>query len=106
MAQEKFARDARLIRLVAWEASEEPDAIARHPEVVGVVADLAQNADFPALFGSNGHNPAAFVTALAEGLAPYREQPLTDAPELIEGLAILATALEGNAASNGTGLMR
>ncbi len=102
MAQEN-TRDAQLIRLVAWEASEEPDAIARHPEVVGVVAALAGDADLPAMFGSNGHDPAAFVAALADGLAPYRERPLTDAPELIEGLATLATALEGNAPSNVVG---
>jgi hypothetical protein len=96
MAPEKFASDAALIRKVAWEASEEPDAVARHPEVITVVAALADDADLPALFGSNGHDPAAFVKALAEGLEPYRVQPLTDAPELVEGLATLATALEGN----------
>jgi hypothetical protein len=47
-----------------------------------------------ALFGSNGHDPAAFVTALAAGLRPYKELPLED-PAIIENMAVLAVALRG-----------
>ena len=95
MAPTEFIEEARLLQLVATEAVEEPDAISRHPEVVDVVSALANRDGLNALFGNNGHDPAAFATALAEGLAPYRDRPLTDAPELIEALALLAVALKG-----------
>jgi hypothetical protein len=43
---------------------------------------------------SNGHDPAAFVTALAAGLQPYKVLPLED-PELVENMATLAVTLRG-----------
>lgn len=96
MEQDHFTQQAALIGLVATEAVEEPDAVARHPEVIDVVAGLAEHPDeLNSLFGGNGHDPAAFVTALANGLVPYKDEPLDDAPELIEGLAVLAMALRG-----------
>ena len=36
----------------------------------------------------------SFVQALAEGLTPYRQAPLEEAPELITGLALVAEALQ------------
>jgi len=96
-----FQEEARLIGLVATEAVDEPDAIVRHPEVVDVVAALAGQPGLSALFGSNGHDPDAFVTALAAGLRPYQEVLLDDAPELVESMALLAQALRGDFDSNG-----
>jgi hypothetical protein len=90
-----FAQEAQLVGLVAHEAVDEPDAIARHPEVVDVVANLAGRDGLNALFGSNGHDPEAFVTALAAGLRPYQEMPLED-PGLVENMALLAVALRGD----------
>lgn len=98
---EPFADEAKLVALVAAEAVDEPDAIARHPEVVDVVARLAGRHGLNELFGSNGHDPDAFVTALAEGMRPYREMPLTDAPDLVENMALLAVALRGQFNENG-----
>lgn len=94
MENNGFAEQAQLVGLVAHEAIDEPDAVARHPEVVGVVAGLAGREGLNALFGSNGHDSAAFVTALAAGLQPYTELPLED-PEIVENMATLAVALRG-----------
>jgi hypothetical protein len=94
MENNGFAQEAQLVGLVASEAVDEPDAVARHPEIVDVVADLAGREGLNALFGSNGHDPEAFVTALAAGLRPYKELPLED-PGLVENMALLAGALRG-----------
>lgn len=94
MAQSNLTEQAHLVGLVASEAADEPDAIARHPEVVEALHDLAEREGLTELFGANGHDPAAFINALAEGLSLYRQQPLTDAPELVEGLAVVAQVLE------------
>jgi hypothetical protein len=94
MENNGFAEQAQLVGLVASEAVEESDAVARHPEVVEVVAGLAGHDGLNALFGSNGHDPDAFVTALAAGLEPYKELPLED-PEIVENMATLAVALRG-----------
>lgn len=94
MDKNGFALEAQLVGLVASEAVDEPDAVERHPEIVDVVADLAGREGLNALFGSNGHDPAAFVTALAAGLRPYRALPLED-PGLVENMALLAVALRG-----------
>lgn len=85
--------EAELIVRVAQEAVDEPDAVFRHPEVVDAVAGLAGREELHALLGGNGHDPDAFVTALAEGLRPYTELPLED-PEIVESLAVLAAALQ------------
>lgn len=89
---------ARFIGLVATEAVDESDAIERHPEIIGLLSELSEQPDLNQLFGGNGHDPAAFVKALAEGLAPYRDAPLIEAPELVEGLALLAQTLRTGAA--------
>jgi hypothetical protein len=86
---------ARLVAQVAAEAVDEPDAIVRHPEVVDVVAKLAGRDGLRELFGSNGHDPDAFVMALADGMRPYQDLLLTDAPEIVEDLSWLAVALKG-----------
>ena len=86
--------DAEFIAQVAYEASEEPDAIEQHPEIVDVLRGLTEDGEqLHVAFGTNGHNPVAFVTALADGLEPYRTEELEDAPELIDGLGFLAAAL-------------
>ena len=85
--------EAELIVRVAHEAVDEPDAVFRHPEVVDAIAGLAGREGLHALLGGNGHDPDAFVTALAEGLRPYTELPLED-PEVVENLAVLAAALQ------------
>jgi hypothetical protein len=100
MERSDFAVEARLVGLVAAEAVEEPDAVARHPEVVDTIAGLADRDGLGALFGSNGHDPAAFVTALASGLRPYTELPLED-PVIVENMALLAQALRGEFPQNG-----
>jgi hypothetical protein len=92
MNYSEFASAAELVGQVAREAIDEPDAIARHPEVVEVVAGLAGMPGLNDLFGGNGHDPDAFVTALAEGLQPYKELPLED-PQVVEDVCHLAAAL-------------
>jgi hypothetical protein len=94
MDQANFNDQVRLLGVVAAEAVEEPDAVARHPEVIDALSVLAQFDDLNAYFGGNGHDPNAFAAALAEGLAPYRELPLDDNPELIQNLAFMAWALQ------------
>jgi hypothetical protein len=81
------------------EVVDEPDTIARHPEVVEVVAGLAGREGLNDLFGSNGHDPDAFVTALAAGLRPYTELPLTE-PELVENVGVLAVALRSRGSAS------
>jgi hypothetical protein len=95
---------AGLIARVAYEAAEESDAIERHPQVVDVLTTLAneQGEQLYVAFGSNGHDPVAFVEALAEGLAPFRSQPLEDEPELVSGLGLVGWTLRHHAA-NGNG---
>jgi uncharacterized protein (DUF2249 family) len=93
MEQNRLTEQTQVVTLVAREVVEEPDAIERHPEIFDVLAELASGDNMDGLFGGNGHDPAAFVAALAEGLAPYRTELLDDAPELVEGLGILAAEL-------------
>lgn len=95
---------ANLIARVAYEASEEADAIERHPQVVDVLSDIAndQSEQLYVAFGANGHDPVAFVNALAEGLEPYRVQPMEDQPELVAGMGLVGQTLRRYAA-NGNG---
>jgi hypothetical protein len=86
---------AQFIAQVAREAVDEADAIARHPEIVDVLLELSQEPELLIeQFGDTGPDPASFVQALAEGLTPYRQAPLEEAPELITGLALVAEALQ------------
>jgi hypothetical protein len=91
----EFTNEAQLVGRVAVEVIDEPDTISRRPEVVDVVAGLAGRPGLNHLFGGNGHNPDAFVVALASGLRPYTELPLED-PDLVEHIGTLAAALHGN----------
>lgn len=91
---------AEFIARVAHEASEEPDAIEQHPEIVDVLRGLTDDGDhLYVAFGANGHDPVAFVNALADGLEVYRNRELEDAPELIDGLGFLASTLREHEAS-------
>lgn len=100
MTKDEIQESADLIARVAQEASEEPDAIEQHPEVVDVLRGLAgEQQHLHVAFGSNGHDPVAFVKALADGLEIYRNQELEDAPELIDGLGFLAATLRTYSAS-------
>ncbi len=94
MDQADFTQQVHLVSVVATEAQEEPDVVARHPEVIDALSALAAYDHLNDHFGGNGHDPKAFATSLAEGLAPYRTLPLNDNPELIQGLAFFAWALQ------------
>ncbi len=87
----------RIIATVATEAVEEPDAIARHPEIVDVLASLSTDAALCEAMERAAPgvmlDPAAYVQ-LADALGPYRQIPLDDAPELVQALAFLAWVLE------------
>ena len=105
MQDQGLAEQAGLIARVAYEAAEEADAVERHPQVVDVLSSIAsEHGDqLYVAFGSNGHDPVAFVSALAEGLEPYRARPMEDQPELVAGMGLVAQTLKHYAGSgNGT----
>jgi len=95
MEKAQFDKQVHLISVVAAEASEEPDAVARHPEVIDALQALANYDRLNDYFGGNGHNPNGFAASLAAGLEPYKSAPL-DNQELVQGMAFLAWALQGN----------
>lgn len=94
MENTDITREVQLLREVAVEAVEEPDVIARHPDVIDALNVIAAYRGLNDHFGGNGHDPNGFAAALAEGLVPYREAPLDDNPEIVQQLAFLAWALE------------
>lgn len=94
MDQAQFDKQVHLISVVASEASEEPDTVVRHPEVIDALNALAGYDQLNDYFGGNGHNPNGFAAALARGLEPYCEAPLDD-PDLVQGINFLAWALQG-----------
>ena len=94
MNKAEFDKQVHLVSVVAAEASEEPDAVSRHPEVIDALNALAGYDRLNDYFGGNGHNPNGFAAALAKGLEPYRQAPIEN-PELIQGIAFLAWALQG-----------
>jgi hypothetical protein len=100
MDQADFTQQVHLISVVAAEAPEESDVISRHPEVIDALTALASYDHLNNHFGGNGHDPNAFAAALAEGLAPYRDIPLDDNPELVQHLAFLAWALQAERSPN------
>lgn len=104
MPDHRLAEQANLIARVAYEAAEEADAIERSPQVVDVLSNIAneQGEELCVAFGSNGHDPVAFVQALAEGLEPYRVQPMEDQPGLVAGMGLVGQTLRHYAA-NGNG---
>lgn len=94
MTEEAISAKAKFIGDVAEEAAEESDAIQRHPSVVDVLYELAQYDGLNSRFGGNGHDPNAYVAALARGLAPYRVRPLRENPDLVQSLGFLSWVLQ------------
>jgi hypothetical protein len=94
MTEEALAAKADFIGKVAAEAAEESDAIQRNPEIIDVLAEVSKFGGLNARFGGNGHDPSAYVEALASGLEPYREQPMEERPELVQSLGFLSWVLE------------
>lgn len=94
MTEEALAAKAEFIGMVAAQAAEESDAIQRNPAVIDVLGEIAEFQGLNDRFGGNGHDPNGYVAALAEGLAPYRVQPLEDRPELVQSLGFLSWILE------------
>lgn len=95
MDQAQFDQQVHLVSVVAAEASEESDAVARHPEVIDALNALAGYDRLNDHFGGNGHDPNGFAASLAQGLAPYRDAPL-DNPELVQGITFLAWVLQSD----------
>jgi hypothetical protein len=94
MTEEALAAKAKFIGMVAAEAAEESDAIQRHPNIIAVLGEVAEYEGLNARFGGNGHDPNAYVAALAKGLAPYRVQPMDENPELVQSLGFLSWVLQ------------
>lgn len=94
MTEEALAAKADFIGMVAAQAAEESDAIQRHPSIVEVLGEVSEYQGLNDRFGGNGHDPNAYVEALAKGLAPYRAQPLEERPELVQSLGFLSWILQ------------
>jgi hypothetical protein len=94
MTEEALAAKADFIGKVAAEAAEESDAIQRHPSIIDVLGEISEYEGLNDHFGGNGHDPNAYVAALAEGLAPYRVQPIEERPELVQSLGFLSWILQ------------
>lgn len=94
MTEEALVAKATFIGKVASEAAEESDAIQRNPEIIDVLGEIAEFQGLNQRFGGNGHDPNAYVAALAVGLAPFREQPMEEEPELVQSLGFLSWVLE------------
>lgn len=94
MTEEALVAKANFIGRVASEAAEESDAIQRNPEIIDVLDEIAGFQGLNGRFGGNGHDPNAYVAALSVGLAPYREQPMEEQPELVQSLGFLSWVLE------------
>jgi hypothetical protein len=88
---------ARLLSIAAAEAVGEPDTISRRPEVIDALSALADDPAFAEAVERVAplamSDPQGEAARLAQELAPYRTEPLDDAPELIERLAFVAWAL-------------
>ncbi len=101
MQMPEMMSSARLLALVAVEASEEPDAIARHPEVIEVIQELADRDDVGAIFErvipGVVKEPASYLRSLASNLDRFRTEPLDDTPEAVENLALVAWVMEAAA---------
>lgn len=85
---------ARLLRLVACEAVEEPDTIARRPEVIDLLEQLSRDdritSTLELVTQGQVDDPAAYIRAVAQALRPYRDIPWDDAPQLVEAVGFLA----------------
>ena len=93
MTEEGLIAKADFIGQVAAEASEESDAIERNPTIIEVLHELARYDGLNARFGGNGHDPNAYVEALAKGLTPYLTSPLEERPELVQSMGFLSWVL-------------
>jgi hypothetical protein len=94
MTEEALVAKANFIGRVAAEAAEESDAIQRNPEIINVLGEVAEFDGLNARFGGNGHDPHAYVAALAVGIAPYADEPMEEQPELVQSLGFLSWVLE------------
>ena len=94
MTEEALVAKANFIGRVASQAAEESDAIQRNPEIIDVLGEIAEFDGLNVRFGGNGHDPNAYVAALARGLAPYASQPMEEQPELVQSLGFLSWVLE------------
>ncbi|HSS33615.1 MAG TPA: hypothetical protein VLL27_10075 [Solirubrobacterales bacterium] len=106
MTEEALAAKAEYIGKVAAEAAEESDAIQRNPEIIDVLGEIAAFDGLNDRFGGNGHDPNAYVAALANGLAPYRVQTLEERPELVQSLGFLSWVLEAQRSPDEIGHMQ
>ena len=88
---------ARILSIVASEAVGEPDAVSRRPEVIDTLVTLSRDPHLRDIVEGVAPgvlpDPATDLAQLADALAPYRERPLDDAPELVERLALVAWIL-------------
>jgi hypothetical protein len=94
LTEEALTAKAKFIGMVASQAADESDAIQRHPAIIEVLGEVSKYEGLNDRFGGNGHDPNAYVAALAEGLAPYRVQPLDERPELVQSLGFLSWILQ------------
>ncbi|MDA0184114.1 hypothetical protein OJ997_27645 [Solirubrobacter phytolaccae] len=89
---------ARILSTAAAEAVGEPDVIARRPEVIEMLRELASDPELPSAVARVVPEVFANIRGeleqLADELEPYRTEPLDDSPELVERLALIAWALQ------------
>lgn len=94
MDQAQFDRQVHVLSVVAAEAVEESDAVARHPDVIDALNAIAEYDQLnDRYFNGNGHDPNGLASSLAEALEPYKRAPLED-PKLVHGINFLAWALQ------------
>lgn len=98
MSTPDMTTTASLLAVAAVEAAEEPDTIMRRPDVIDALEELAEQDDLREMFERVTPgliaDPEAWVKSLADSLAPFRYEPLDDAPELVGRLGLLAWVLE------------
>lgn len=95
MGHHQLAKHAEILAVTAREAAEELDAVREHPEVVDALRELAEYGGLgEVLNGVPGGDPAGYVRGLADALEPFRHELMDDEPELVERLAVVATAVQ------------
>lgn len=98
METSDITRTASILSVVATEAAEEPDAIARNPGVVDVLEEAADRDDLAELFErvipGVIDRPDEFLRNLAGELAPFQSEPLDDSPEIVVRLALVAQVFQ------------
>lgn len=87
-----------LLAVAAVELAEEPDTIMRRPETIDVLEELSDQGDlrdaFERVTPGPIADPEAWVRSLADSLAPFRHEPLDDAPDLVGRLGFLVGVLQ------------